>query len=247
MLVSEYGTGTVAAYAVNANGDPIVSSRRAFISNLGGADGAYIDPVTGDFLFSTFGGGDRVVVVSGFAKPLPPPVAGKKVNAVPAAGTVKVKKPGKSGFTTLKVGEQIPVGTTVDTTKGRITLVAAAKGSATSQADFYQGIFKIGQAKGSKLTTLTLTEKLACTGAGKASIARKKKRRRRLWGDGHGSFRTKGRHAAATVVGTKWLVEDTCTTTTTTVKRGKVKVRDFVKKKTVFVKAGHKYVARAKR
>jgi ferric-dicitrate binding protein FerR (iron transport regulator) len=46
------------------------------------------------------------------------------------------------------------------------------------------------------------------------------------------------------VRGTKWLVQDTCTTTTTTVKRGKVAVRDFVKRKTVLVKAGKKYVAR---
>jgi hypothetical protein len=245
MLVSEYQAGQVAAYRVDANGDPVVSSRRTFIGNLSGADGAYIDPVTGDFLFSTFGSGDRVIVVSGFAKPLPPPVAGKKVNAVPAGGTVKVKLPGKKGFATLKVGEQIPVGTTVDTSKGRITLVTAAKGSKTSQADFYQGVFKVGQAKKSKLTTLTLTQKLSCAGASKAATtARKKRRKRRLWGDGHGSFRTKGRHSAATVVGTKWLVEDTCTTTTTTVKRGKVKVRDFAKKKTVTVKAGHKYVAR---
>src|SRR5690242_13569035 len=137
MLVSEYGAGQVAAYAVDANGDPIVSTRRTFITGLSGADGAFIDPVTGDFLFSTFGSGDRVVVVSGFAKPLPPPVAGKKVNAVPAGGTVKVKLPGKKGFATLKVGEQIPVGTTVDTTKGRITLVTAARGSKTSQGDFY--------------------------------------------------------------------------------------------------------------
>jgi hypothetical protein len=242
LLVSEYQAGQVAAYAVDANGDPIVSTRRTFITDLSGADGAFIDPVTGDFLFSTFGSGDRVIVVRGFAKPLPAPVAGKKVNALPASGTVKVKLPGK-GFKTLKVGQQIPVGTTVDTTKGRITLVTAAKGG-TDQADFYDGIFKVGQAKKSKLTTLTLNEKLSCKGAGKANAAKKKKRKRRLWGDGKGKFRTKGSFSSATVRGTKWLVQDTCTTTTTTVKRGTVTVRDFVKRKNVKVKAGHKYVAR---
>jgi hypothetical protein len=244
MLVSEYQAGQVAAYAVNANGDPIISSRRTFITDLSGADGAYIDPVTGDFLFSTFGSGDRVIVVRGFAKPLPPPVAGKKVNAQPAGGTVKVKAPGGK-FKTLKVGQQIPVGTTVDTTKGRITLVTAAKGGKTDQADFFDGVFKVGQAKKSKLTTLSLVEKLACKGAGKAaSTAKKKKKKRRLWGDGHGKFRTKGSFSSATVRGTKWLVQDTCTTTTTTVKRGTVTVRDFVKRKNVIVKKGKKYVAR---
>ena len=44
--------------------------------------------------------------------------------------------------------------------------------------------------------------------------------------------------------GTKWLVEDRCTSTLTRVVRGKVAVRDFVKRKTVLVKAGKKYVAR---
>ena len=36
------------------------------MTGLGGAEGGTRDPVTGDFLFSTFGGGDRVLVVRGF-------------------------------------------------------------------------------------------------------------------------------------------------------------------------------------
>ena len=177
----------------------------------------------------------------GFAKPLPPPVAGKQVNATTAGGTVKIKEPGDHGFTVLGAGAQIPVGTTVDTRKGRVTLVTAAK-NGTAKAVFYDGIFKVGQSKKSKLTTLSLVEKLAC--GGKASAAIKRKKKRRLWGSGKGRFQTKGKRSAATVVGTKWLVEDTCTTTTTTVARGRVKVRDFRKHKTITVKAGHKYVAR---
>ena len=66
ILVSEYVSGKISVYAVDANGDPIVASRRDFITSLSGAEGAAIDPVTGDFLFSTFGGGDRLIVVSGF-------------------------------------------------------------------------------------------------------------------------------------------------------------------------------------
>jgi hypothetical protein len=67
ILVSEFDSGEVAAYEIDANGDPIVATRRTFIDGLTGAEGALIDPVTGDFLFSTFGGGDRVILVSGFA------------------------------------------------------------------------------------------------------------------------------------------------------------------------------------
>lgn len=67
MLVSEYSAGVVSTYDVDANGDPIVASRKVFMSGLSGVEGAFIDPQTGDFLFSTFGGGSRVIVVKGFA------------------------------------------------------------------------------------------------------------------------------------------------------------------------------------
>lgn len=66
VLVTEYGTGRVVSYEVDADGDPVVTTRRVFITGLGGAEGAAIDPVTGDFLFSTFGGANRVIRVRGF-------------------------------------------------------------------------------------------------------------------------------------------------------------------------------------
>lgn len=74
LLVSEYGFGSIAAYQVDSEGNPIADSRRTFLSGLSGAEGALIDPFTGDFLFSTFGGGNQVVVISGFQAPTPPPV-----------------------------------------------------------------------------------------------------------------------------------------------------------------------------
>ena len=96
LLVSEYGVDEVAAYQVDANGDPVVATRRSIITGLDGAEGALLDPVTGDFLFSTFGGGSRVVAVRGFRAPppqLPPPVAGKTVNAFVVSGKVRIKLP----------------------------------------------------------------------------------------------------------------------------------------------------------
>ena len=219
LLVSEYGVDEIAAYQVNANGDPIVATRRQFITGLDGAEGALLDPVTGDFLFSTFGGGSRVVVVRGFRAPppqLPAPVAGKTVNAFVVRGTVRIRRPGSKRFVELGPGEQIPVGTTIDARKGRVTLVAAGD----QTADFYAGIFRIGQTKSATpLTTLKLVEALRCPRAGRATIAAKKKKRR-LWGDGNGKFKTEGKHSAATVVGTKWLVEDRCKSTLTRVEAG---------------------------
>lgn len=69
LLIAEWTAGNIAAYDLDANGDPIVSTRRDFITDLTGAEGAAIDPLTGDFLFSTFGGGDRIVRVDGFVPP----------------------------------------------------------------------------------------------------------------------------------------------------------------------------------
>lgn len=66
VLISEYSTGQIVAYEIDAAGDPVVATKRTFISGLGGAEGAAIDPLTGDFIFSTFGGGNQVIVVSGF-------------------------------------------------------------------------------------------------------------------------------------------------------------------------------------
>jgi hypothetical protein len=177
---------------------------------------------------------------------LPPPVPHKNVNALPESGTIKIKLPGSDKFVELEEGQQIPLGTIVDARNGVVTIVAAAGNGQT--AKFYAGIFKLSQTKGEKpITVLTLVEKLTgCKSGKQASAAAKKKKKRRLWGNGKGRFRTRGRHSAATVVGTTWLVQDRCTSTLTRVVRGKVRVRDFVKKKNVIVTAGKKYVARAR-
>ena len=68
-----------------------------------------------------------------------------------------------------------------------------------------------------------------------------------LWGNGKGKFRTSGKFSSATVRGTIWLVQDRCEGTLTKVSRGTVQVADFQRNKTVSVKAGHSYLARATR
>jgi hypothetical protein len=68
-----------------------------------------------------------------------------------------------------------------------------------------------------------------------------------LWGNGKGKFRTSGKYSSATVRGTIWLTQDRCDGTLTKVNRGTVQVRDFRLKKTVTVKAGKSYLARAAR
>jgi hypothetical protein len=179
-------------------------------------------------------------------EPDPLPVLGKSVVASVVSGTVRIK--GKNGkFRTLREDEAIPLGSTVDATKGRVHITSAAGGGKTQAGDFYQGMFVITQTRGAKpITQLALAGKLSCAKkkGRKATTSAKKKKVRRLWGDGKGRFRTKGKHGAATVRGTKWLTEDRCKSTKVTVKRGSVVVRDFAKRKNKVVKKGHSYVAR---
>ena len=70
---------------------------------------------------------------------------------------------------------------------------------------------------------------------------------RRLRGSGKGRFRTRGRYSSATVRGTVWTVTDRCDGTLTKVTRGVVAVRDFRRKKTVRLRAGRSYLAKARR
>ena len=72
---------------------------------------------------------------------------------------------------------------------------------------------------------------------------------RRVWGRerGSGRFRSRGRYSSGLVRGTEWLTVDRCDGTLTRVKRGTVIVRDFVRHRTVTVRAGQKYLARAPR
>lgn len=69
LVVSAYGLNKVVAFEVGPDGLPNTATARDMVIGLTGAEGAWIDPLTGDYLFSTFGGGSGVVRVSGFELP----------------------------------------------------------------------------------------------------------------------------------------------------------------------------------
>jgi hypothetical protein len=173
--------------------------------------------------------------------PSPPPVVNKSVEATKVSGTVLVKVKGTNTFVPL-ADAVIGNGSQVDARFGVVVITT----STGEKATFYAGLFTIVQS--GRITTLTLSEALDCKQAkGKARAAAKKPKTRKLWGEGKGKFRTKGTYSAATVRGTKWLVTDTCTATVTRVIQGVVSVRDEVKKKTVTLRKGKSYTARAKK
>jgi hypothetical protein len=184
--------------------------------------------------------------------PLPPPEVGKTVNALRIAGKVRYRLPGAGSFVALTDPVQVPIGTTFDTTGGRVTLIAASDDQGTTQnAWFYEGTFTLDQTSGLRpITTLTLAGALpSCPKAsgGRAAATTRKRKSRHLWGDGKGRFRTNGRFSAATVRGTRWVVSDRCDGTLTRVVRGSVTIRDRVRNKTVVIRAGQQYLAPAPR
>src|SRR4051794_24646132 len=175
--------------------------------------------------------------------PTPTPVPNKSVVIQPISGKTLVKLPGSSKFEPVDVTRGIPNGSTVDTRKGKIRLFAIPKpGKPVENALFYDGIFKLKLAGG--ITELQLTEQLARCPSGKAAAAAKKPKTRKLWGDGSGSFRTRGQYSAATVRGTRWLVQDSCGKTLTKVAKGVVSVEDFVRHKKLLLRAPKSYTAR---
>ncbi len=161
---------------------------------------------------------------------------------MPAKGTVKVKLPGAKGYVDLKAGIQVKVGTTVDARKGTVTIVGPGK---ADKADFFDGLFKISQSKG--LTTLTLTEALDCRTKAKDEAAPRSPRRASCGAAARASSGPRAAYSAATVRGTKWLVQDACTTTTIRVTQGVVQAEDFVKHKKRTVRKGKTYIARKKK
>jgi hypothetical protein len=202
------------------------------------------------------------------------PVALKSVAVKVVSGEVFYKPPSGTapgahlgqappGFKPLQGAATLPVGTTLETSDGRVELKAAAatSGGKTMTGQFFDGRFTIRQVRQGKrgssarklFTQLRLrggkfgpTCHPTAAGAERTLAARKrsKKKVRRLWGDGKGSFQTRGQGAAATVRGTRWLTEDRCDGTLVRVRRGVVEVRDLINKRTVRLKAGQSYVAR---
>jgi hypothetical protein len=209
-----------------------------------------------------------------FTPPLPP-VPGKSVVAQVVSGQVFVKYPAgytaraagpSKGFSPFAGAANIPVGTQLDTSKGRVNLTSAADtaGKKTQASDFYDGIFQVKQALPKKKSkkAVALTTDLVLKGqiarsqcaplkGARAAVATKKKGPKsvlgKLWGNGKGKFRTTGKYSSATVRGTIWLTQDECDGTLTKVLRGTVRVADRKRHKTVTVKAGHSYLARAQR
>ncbi|MGC1792300.1 MAG: hypothetical protein WA753_12865 [Pseudolabrys sp.] len=134
VLIALYGLGKVVTAPLDANGDPILANAQDVLQQLGHADGACIDPVTGDFLFGSFSAQGQLIRVSGFEAPTPTPTA--TVTPTPPAtatatpsGTAKAKTKARSvavsALASLTLNPATVTGGVANST-GTVTLSAAA-------------------------------------------------------------------------------------------------------------------------
>jgi hypothetical protein len=183
----------------------------------------------------------------------PPPTPGATVDTSPQNGTVKVQRPGESGFSRISDTVVIPVGSLVDATEGTVRITSAADARGNTQTGlFYGGIFQVLQPPGATLITELVLRGgsfAPCRALRRASASRVKKNHvvRELWGNATGRFRTTGRYASATIRGTIWRTADRCDGTAVSVRRGSVTVSDFPLHKKLVLRAPKTYVARARR
>lgn len=176
---------------------------------------------------------------------------GKSFIGARVSGTVRYRLPGATKFVVLRSDKQIPIGSLIDTRDGRIRITWTTGGpSDVRVVDHYAGIFQLKQKRrrGSLIDAVLAGKLEGCRPSTAAAVeARRRRRGRRLWGNGRGG-RTTGRAGAATVRGTIWLTQDNCDgSTLVKVIKGKVSVRDFVRRKTVTVKAGTRYTTGKRR
>ena len=179
----------------------------------------------------------------------PPPVLGETVGLARVSGQVIVRYPGRGRrgqILRLRGNSTLPVGSVIDSRRGRVQLESSKGGKRRHRGVFRGGTFKVKQGRGQGgLTDVVLRGGLfgcSAKASGEAHAAALTTTRR-LWGRGRGRFRTRGRSSSGSVRGTKWLTVDSCKGTLTVVVEGVVVVRDFTTGETVAVKAGERYFA----
>jgi len=160
-------------------------------------------------------------------------------------------------------GGPIPYGSVIDVTKGRL-LLKTDLGTVL----VYGGVFILLRGTEVVRTTSAVVQKpkpktkrraviemrltrgdfKVCGKRSTSAAGQKKKPKvvRKLWANGKGRFRTRGRYSSATVRGTFWLTEDRCDGTRTLVRQGRIEVLDFVTKKKILLRAGKSYLAKPK-
>jgi hypothetical protein len=166
---------------------------------------------------------------------------------------VLIKAPGSKTFVPVQSLREVPFGSIVKA-QGVATILSERGDGTDETAEFWGGTFKALQNPDvNSYFVVKLRSRLHCGNDTKAQTASKATASdpiataagaRRLWGSGHGRFRSRGRGGAATVRGTTWWLRDRCNGTQFGVTEGiGVDVRDPGHKGLIFLQPGDTYFA----
>ncbi len=172
-----------------------------------------------------------------------PPVAGTTTVAGGVGGTVLVKLPTGTGFVPLTGVATLPIGTTVDARKGRLTLQVAQTGAGS--ATIAAGIFTIRQAKERNAPAQVALVSPSGAAARCARAHPGKGVVRTLSITAKGVFRTLGGAGTATGRNAAWTIADRCDGTQVRVTKGRVAVAAR-HGRSVTLRAGHALLLRAR-
>ena len=196
----------------------------------------------------------------------PKPVLDESVTVEWVGGDVFVQVPGRPagrtaaasaiGFVALRDERVVPVGTTVDTRTGTVRVTSATSGAALQSGVFHGSRFVVRQRHADhglvRLQLRTAANARAACGEAAPTRAKAAKRRKldedvlaKLRSRVRGRFETEGKHSSASAHGTEWLMVERCDGTLTRVFSGVVTVRDFRLRRTVTLRVGRSYLAKA--
>jgi Ca2+-binding RTX toxin-like protein len=137
---------------------------------------------------------------------------------------------------------------TLDTSDCTVRMTATPGAGASASADVSGGAVTVDQSSGRRVATTLTVKRPACGAGGRSLAARARESRARVnTRRRRGRWRVRGRFSIGASFGTDWTTIEGCTRTTTVVRRGRVRVYDRVRRRTITVRAGHRYVARAGR
>jgi Ca2+-binding RTX toxin-like protein len=166
----------------------------------------------------------------------------------PAGGTLQMSPAGIARRVPLQDKVVLALRSVVDSAVGKVRVTSAVTKRRSQSITLDDGAFNITQTRAALAVTqfaLQGGDFSGCaTGPVRRASSAQTKSVRRLWAAGKGKFRTRGRYAAATVRGTKWMTEDRCDGTLIRVASGAVVVQDLVRRRTVIVRRGGRYFAR---
>ena len=156
----------------------------------------------------------------------------------------------------------VPVGSTIDPDAGVRLITAGNRAGDRLDIAVSGGRFSVRQDRDRPSDTelrLRVPAPTRCGGSGARGRARGRSSSRRVLvtvrnrgkrkpprGKHRRRAQVRGKHSIAAADGTSWTTEERCDGTLTRVRSGTVRVRDLELDKTVVVRAGHRYLARAR-